>query len=181
MAIIIEGMDNSGKSILAQVMAEYMGLIVQESEGPPIDEDEINDRVDRYERMTDRLFVRHPVISNAIYGQVREEGDIISEGRRMLFYENKHTIIYCDAGTRGLGAHVQKAHDTEKHLEDITNNYNKLLYFPAGDLVEMQKYLPGCFFHSSMITFFTWASFPRLSPKAAYFCSAQTTLPTYNC
>lgn len=128
MAIIIEGMDNSGKSTLAQVMAEYMGLIVQESEGPPIDEDEINDRVDRYERMTDRLFVRHPIISNAIYGQVREEGDIISEGRRMLFYENKHTIIYCDAGTRGLGAHVQKAHDTEKHLEDITNNYNKLLY-----------------------------------------------------
>lgn len=128
MAIIIEGMDNSGKSTLAQVMAEYMGLIVQESEGPPIDEDEINDRVDRYERMTDRLFVRHPVISNAIYGQVREEGDITSEGRRMLFYENKHTIIYCDAGTRGLGAHVQKAHDTEKHLEDITNNYNKLLY-----------------------------------------------------
>lgn len=128
MAIIIEGMDNSGKSTLAQVMAEYMGLIVQESEGPPIDEDEINDRVDRYEKMTDRLFVRHPVISNAIYGQVREEGDIISEGRRMLFYENKHTIIYCDAGTRGLGAHVQKAHDTEKHLEDITNNYNKLLY-----------------------------------------------------
>lgn len=128
MAIIIEGMDNSGKSTLAQVMAEYMGLIVQESEGPPIDEDEINDRVDRYERMTDRLFVRHPVISNAIYGQVREEGDIITEGRRMIFYERKHTIIYCDAGTRGLGAHVEKAHDTEKHLEDITNNYNKLLY-----------------------------------------------------
>lgn len=128
MAIIIEGMDNSGKSTLGQALAEYMGLIVQESEGPPIDEDEINDRVDRYEKMTDRLFVRHPVISNAIYGQVREEGDIITEGRRMIFYEQKHTIIYCDAGTRGLGAHVEKAHDTEKHLEDITNNYNKLLY-----------------------------------------------------
>lgn len=128
MAIIVEGMDNSGKSTLGQALADYMDLIVQESEGPPIDADEINARVDRYEGMTDRLFVRHPVISNAIYGQVREEGDIISEGRRMLFYENKHTIIYCDAGTRGLGAHVQKAHDTEKHLEDITNNYNKLLY-----------------------------------------------------
>lgn len=128
MAIIVEGMDNSGKSTLAQALAEYMDLIVQESEGPPIDADEINARVDRYEGMTDRLFVRHPVISNAIYGQVREEGDIITEGRRMIFYEQKHTIIYCDAGTRGLGAHVEKAHDTEKHLEDITNNYNKLLY-----------------------------------------------------
>jgi len=128
MAIIVEGMDNSGKSTLGQALADYMDLIVQESEGPPIDADEINARVDRYEGMTDRLFVRHPVISNAIYGQVREEGDIITEGRRMIFYEQKHTIIYCDAGTRGLGAHVQKAHDTEKHLEDITNNYNKLLY-----------------------------------------------------
>lgn len=128
MAIIVEGMDNSGKSTLGQALADYMDLIVQESEGPPIDADEINARVDRYEGMTDRLFVRHPVISNAIYGQVREEGDIITEGRRMIFYEQKHTIIYCDAGTRGLGAHVEKAHDTEKHLEDITNNYNKLLY-----------------------------------------------------
>lgn len=128
MAIIVEGMDNSGKSTLGQALADYMDLIVQESEGPPVDADEINARVDRYEGMTDRLFVRHPVISNAIYGQVREEGDIITEGRRMIFYEQKHTIIYCDAGTRGLGAHVEKAHDTEKHLEDITNNYNKLLY-----------------------------------------------------
>lgn len=126
--IIIEGMDNSGKSTLAQNLASYMGLIVQESEGPPLSADEINARVDRYEEMADRLFVRHPVISNAIYGQVREEGDPITFGRRLSFYEQGHILIYCDAGTRGLGAHVEKAHDTEKHLEDITNNYNKLLY-----------------------------------------------------
>lgn len=128
MAIIIEGMDNSGKSTLAEAMAEYMGLIVQESEGPPLSDEEINARVDRYETLHDRLFVRHPVISNAIYGQVRPEGDPITSGRRILFYEKKHILIYCDAGTRGLGAHIEKAHDTEQHLKDIANNYNKLLY-----------------------------------------------------
>lgn len=128
MAIIIEGMDNSGKSTLGQAMAGYFNLLVQESEGPPLSDEEINQRVDRYEAMTDRIFVRHPVISNSIYGQVRDEGDPITEGRRILFYDQPHILIYCDAGQRGLGAHVEKAHDTERHLEDIANNYNKLLY-----------------------------------------------------
>jgi hypothetical protein len=126
--IIIEGMDNSGKSTLGEAMADYMGLIVQESEGPPRSPEEINERVDAYADMEGRLFVRHPVISNHIYGQVREEGDPITLGRQVAFYERKHILIYCDAGNRGLGAHIEKAHDTEKHLEDITNNYNKLLY-----------------------------------------------------
>lgn len=126
--IVIEGMDNSGKSTLGQAMAAYMDLIVQESEGPPLSADEINERVDKYEMMEKRLFVRHPVISNAIYGQVRAEGNPITPGRSMIFYEAKPILIYCDAGQRGLGAHVKKAHDTEKHLADIEAHYNKLLY-----------------------------------------------------
>lgn len=126
--IVIEGMDNSGKSTLAEHMAEYMELIIQESEGPPRSDEEINERVDRYEGMKDRLFVRHPCISNAIYGQVRPEGNPITPGRTMLFYEARPCLIYCDAGVRGLGAHVEKAHDTKKHLKDITDNYQKILY-----------------------------------------------------
>lgn len=158
MAIIIEGMDNSGKSTLAIRMANYFGLIVQESEGPPRSAEEINNRVDNYEVMEGRLFVRHPVISNAIYGAVREEGNPITPGRTALFYEAGHTLIYCDAGQRGLGAHVEKAHDTAKHLEDITNNYNKLLYlyrqwaaehahfvYRIGD--DMDQFIATVYFH----------------------------------
>jgi len=126
--IVIEGMDNSGKSTLGQAMADYLELVVQESEGPPQSAKEINERVDRYETMTGRLFVRHPCVSNALYGQVRNEGDPITYGRRVLFYDQKPLFIYCDAGQRGLGAHVKKAHDSEKHLVDLENNYNKLLY-----------------------------------------------------
>jgi hypothetical protein len=79
--IVIEGMDNSGKSTLAESMADYMELLVQESEGPPLSDEEINARVDRYEHMEGRLFVRHPVISNAIYGLFRPEGNPITAGQ----------------------------------------------------------------------------------------------------
>jgi hypothetical protein len=125
--IVIEGMDNSGKSTLGEALAEYMNWLVQESEGPPRSSEEINERVDRYAVMADRIFVRHPVPSNAIYGQVREEGDLVTPGRRIEFYEAKPLLVYCDAGERGLDAHIIKAHDTDKHLDDITRNYRKLL------------------------------------------------------
>jgi hypothetical protein len=125
--IVIEGMDNSGKSTLARVMGDYMGLIVQESEGPPRSEDEINARVDRYQDMHERLFVRHPVISNAIHGKFREEGNPITPGREMIFYEAKPILIYCDAGLRGLEGHVEKAHDSPEHLELVTSKYMELL------------------------------------------------------
>lgn len=127
MAIIIEGHDNAGKSTLAIRMAEYMDLIIQESEGPPKSNKEINARVDRYETMTDRLFVRHPVISNAIYGQFRKEGDPITEGRRMIFYDAKHIIIYCDPMERGYGDHALKDHDTKEHQALLVEYQENLL------------------------------------------------------
>lgn len=127
MSIIIEGMDNSGKSTLGEALASYANLIVQESEGPPKSDEEINARVDLYEVMTDRVFVRHPVVSNSIYGQVRPEGDPITPGRQILFYEANHTFIYCDAGTRGLDAHIRKAHDTDRHMGHVEEHYNRLL------------------------------------------------------
>lgn len=126
MSIIIEGHDNSGKSTLGQALASYMGLIVQESEGPPLSDDEINDRVDRYELMQDRLFIRHPVISNSIYGQFRPGGDPITPGRREIFYEKKHILIYCDA-QRGYEGHVVKDHDTEDHQKLLELHQSELL------------------------------------------------------
>lgn len=125
--IVIEGMDNSGKSTLAVKLAEYMEWAIQESEGPPRSDEEINQRVDRYAALDQFIFVRHPVSSNSIYGQVRVEGDPITLDRRLAFYDAKPVLVYCDAGSRGLGAHIIKEHDTPKHLADIETNYNKLL------------------------------------------------------
>jgi hypothetical protein len=125
--IVIEGMDNSGKSTLAEKMANSLELIVQESEGPPLSDEEINERVDRYERMEGRLFVRHPVISNAIYGKFRDEGNPITLARTRMFYEAKPILIYCDAGERGYEGHNLKPHDTERHQTLLTNNQLALL------------------------------------------------------
>lgn len=125
--IVIEGMDNSGKSTLAREMADYMELIVQESEGPPLSDEEINERVDKYADMEGRLFVRHPVVSNAIYGLFRPEGNPITPGRTMLFYEAKPILIYCDAGDRGYEGHELKAHDTERHQKLLSENQQNLL------------------------------------------------------
>jgi hypothetical protein len=125
--IVIEGMDNSGKSTLAQSMADYMELIVQESEGPPLSDKEINDRVDRYEKRESTLFVRHPVISNAIYGKFRPEGNPITPGRTMIFYDAKPILIYCDAGERGYEGHELKPHDTERHQQLLSQNQQALL------------------------------------------------------
>lgn len=125
--IVIEGMDNSGKSTLGEALAEYIDFIVQESEGPPLSDEEINERVDRYAAMEARLFVRHPVVSNAIYGKFRPEGNPITPGRTMLFYEAKPLLIYCDAGERGYEGHVVKPHDTERHQTLLNENQQALL------------------------------------------------------
>jgi len=125
--IVIEGMDNSGKSTLANAMGDYMSLIVQESEGPPLNDEEINERVDRYATLEGRLFVRHPCVSNAIYGAFRPEGNPITPGRTMLFYEAKPILIYCDAGERGFDGHVLKDHDTERHQQLLATKQAELL------------------------------------------------------
>lgn len=125
--IVIEGMDNSGKSTLGEYLAAYIGYVVQESEGPPLSDDEINARVDKYAEFSNRIFVRHPCVSNAIYGMFRPEGNPITPGRTMIFYEAKPLLIYCDAGERGFDGHVLKDHDTERHQALLKDNKAELL------------------------------------------------------
>lgn len=117
--IIIEGMDNSGKSTLALAIAKRLNMNVQESEGPPRSSQEINDRCRRYEGLQNTILVRHPVVSNAIYGQFRPEGDPILPDVRDTFYAGKHLIVYCDPLDRSLTDHIIKDHDTPEHLAMI--------------------------------------------------------------
>lgn len=157
--IVIEGMDNSGKSTLARALGDYMSLFVQESEGPPKSDEEINERVDRYEAMGDKyLFVRHPVISNAIYGAHREEGNPITPGRTMIFYDARPTLIYCDAGDRGLVGHVVKEGESPEHLAMLQAQQHDLLQeyrlwaaqkahfvYRIGD--DMDRFISTVYFH----------------------------------
>jgi hypothetical protein len=130
--IIIEGHDNSGKSTLAKALADYLGYTVQESEGPPRSADEINRRcveyLERAFRRDSVIWVRHPVISNAIYGSFREEGDPIRPEIRAEFYRIKNRVlIYCDPLARGLSDHVVKPHDTRAHLKLLELKHTLIL------------------------------------------------------
>ena len=132
--IIIEGHDNSGKSTLARVIKSHPDFSrygIQESEGPPVSPAEINERCERYMASVARgdklIWVRHPVISNAIYGSFRPEGDVIRSDVRAAFHAMKPLLIYCDPMERGLGDHVVKDHDTEEHLALLQANSERIL------------------------------------------------------
>lgn len=125
--LVIEGMDNSGKSTLARELADNIGLIVRESEGPPRSPEEMNERVDRYQTLEGHLFVRHPCVSEAIYGPRIRGSNCITPGRTMLFYEAKPLLVYCDAGTRGMAGHERLPHDTDEHMAGLELEYQAIL------------------------------------------------------
>ncbi|OXE37527.1 MAG: hypothetical protein CGW95_01025 [Phenylobacterium zucineum] len=129
MAIIVEGIDNSGKSTLARLIAKRLGLLLVESEGPPKYPGEMNARVERYFSMPGPLlFVRHPCVSQVIYGKLRGEEDSISADLVREFYNQQHLFIYCDPLGRGLEGHVVKdEHDSPAHLKAIEDKYSNLL------------------------------------------------------
>ena len=128
MAIIIEGIDNSGKSTLARLVSKRLGLLLVESEGPPKYSGEINHRVERYNALNNALFVRHPCVSQVIYGKLRNEQNSIDPDLVREFYDQRHLLIYCDPLARKLEGHVVKQdHDSPEFLRTIELKYDNLL------------------------------------------------------
>lgn len=130
MAIIIEGLDNSGKSTLAAFLAEHLDCIVIESEGPPRWPGEINERVVKYRQLPNNtIFVRHPCVSQVIYGKHRGAGeDVVDPDLISQFYRDGHLFIYCDPLNRGMAGHSEREGiDKPEHVSAIVAHYNCLL------------------------------------------------------
>jgi len=127
--IIVEGVDNSGKSTLVNYLASVLDCPVQGSEGPPQYEGEMNDRLARYSHLpANTIFDRHPIISQTIYGTMRSHHDAFQpEWLEWLYGEIKPTIIYCDPLERGLEGHRRNTVDTDEHLKQIETGYSLLL------------------------------------------------------
>lgn len=127
MAIIIEGMDATGKSTLATVVASHFNLHIQESEGPARSIEEITHRISRYRGMIDTLFVRHPCVSQNIYNVCRPDAAIIIDTGD--FYQQGHTFIYCAPSNN---IQLPKPHEDpqfisaiEAHRPELTQRYNE--------------------------------------------------------
>lgn len=127
--IIVEGMDNSGKSTLIRALRVVLDWPVQASEGPPKYRGEQNDRVLRYMSQPVRtIYDRHPCVSQPIYSAMRSHQDPIDLALIARFYSCDPLFIYCDAGNRGMKDHVFNPEvDTEQHMQEIDRNFGELL------------------------------------------------------
>jgi hypothetical protein len=127
--IVIEGVDNSGKSTLISALRVILPWRVQVSEGPPKYPGEQNERVKRYMTFPNRMiYDRHPCVSQPIYSQVRSHADPIDPALIKQFYTADPLFIYCDGGDRGMKGHVFNPEvDTDEHISEIKENYYHLL------------------------------------------------------
>jgi deoxyadenosine/deoxycytidine kinase len=127
MSIVIEGIDASGKSTLAAIIARRLALTIVESEGPPRYVGEMNHRVERYGSIPRALFVRHPCVSQPIYGKMRSDADRIDDTFLKEFYDQKHLFIYCDPLNKKLEGHVLKSTDRPEHVDVVDKNFDRIL------------------------------------------------------
>lgn len=136
MAIVIEGLDATGKSTLAQRIHILTGWPIQRSEGPEKFPGEIISRGERYLTLPDNtIFDRHPLISQFIYGTLSHK----TLPPPYLLQELKRRQPYIiEASEDNLGIHDIKEHDTPEHLQliqrrtDLLNLYQQFfnLHFP---------------------------------------------------
>jgi hypothetical protein len=126
--IVLEGIDASGKSTLGELIAAACGLTVQESEGPPKGPGEINERIVRYSGMKNTIFIRHPCVSQPIYGKIRREIDDLDTRLIGEFYRKRPFFIYCDPGDRdALLKHKIKPGEDPSHIAALNHRYGELL------------------------------------------------------
>lgn len=126
MNIIIEGCDGAGKSTLAQRLASEMRMNYQGSEGPGKSDDELNSRIQRYAKMTNTIFDRHPCVSQVIYNKFRE-GAMITLANYQHFQKQleRSLVIYCTDAD--FDAQTFKPHDTPEHIELMRSNFEALM------------------------------------------------------
>ena len=131
MIIVLEGIDNSGKSTLAKYLSAKFGWSVQGSEGPPKYEGEMNDRLARYVSLDNIIFDRHPVVSQEIYKTIRTGHDAAGMDPLYvrLFYASMPLFVYCDPLDRGMSEHrFSVGVDTEEHLRQVSEGYTIMLH-----------------------------------------------------
>jgi predicted HAD superfamily Cof-like phosphohydrolase len=107
MIIVIEGVDNSGKSTLAKTLSAVLDIPWMHSGGREKYLGEINLRVHQYLTMqpTDIIYDRHPAVSQAIYGKINPNTPV-DINLVEQFYADAPFFIYC--APRGLDTHQQQ-------------------------------------------------------------------------
>jgi len=122
--IIIEGMDNTGKSRLAQHLAEQFRLPLAKTYRMPKSRDDI---------MTwhhwanacphPMLLDRHPAISDLVYGPIVRNTPSLSSLKLALSCRVDHYLIYCRPSTES----VIRTYEEREQLPGSRENLHKLM------------------------------------------------------
>lgn len=125
MNIVLEGPDGGGKSTLADELSDYLGYVVQRGSGPPKAPNEINLRIENYLTFDERIFDRHPAVSQVIYDSIRGGGNLPDATLLRRFYTQDNLFIYCRS--TNADRHVVKPGEDPKHIEVLTAKYRELV------------------------------------------------------
>lgn len=124
MNIVVEGSDNSGKTTLVDILAQYLNWPVVHSDGPAPTADLFNSRARQYLGMHHVIFDRHCLVSERIYGAARDRS-MADPSLERMFYNASKIVILC-RGDGTLGQHRVKEHDTEEHLEMVKRKHQSI-------------------------------------------------------
>lgn len=131
MKIVVEGADNAGKSTLVDYLAKELKMNVYRGEGPARSEQEINDRVLKYETFADGIYDRHPCVSHPIYSSFAKNSYTLNPELISIFYGSRPLFIYCIARDT-LEGHNERDVDSvenggERHSDMIAKNHSQIV------------------------------------------------------
>lgn len=125
MNIMLEGIDNSGKSTLASMLSQAIYMPILKGTRMPTFELTL-EKIRSYLGIENVIMDRHPIISEMIYGRLRDHPPISSH---LLTGFNLQTkiVVYCRCVGKGMEGHLPSPSDTPDHLEAVQKRYDELL------------------------------------------------------
>lgn len=133
--IIIEGVDNSGKTTLAKKLSSYFDAPLVHSPGPKPTPEAMVYWAERTFSIPGKMFYdRHPCISEVVYGlTLRHKNAFDTEsGKRVtkLFYEAKPLIIYCHPPIEIIKRNMGKQMGgVKENLDELLAAYDKFMSY----------------------------------------------------
>jgi len=127
--IVVEGVDASGKSTLCRHLHEVTGWPIALREGKPPTFEKTLEKIQRFQGYEGKIIDRHPLVSQAIYGQtVRQDPNLPMELVTAI-HEQGNLWIYCRCidWNNPLGNHVVKLGEDAEHLDALKLQFPEIL------------------------------------------------------
>lgn len=125
--IVLEGPDAAGKSTLAKALHVATGWPIHPKEGKPDTFEATVKKCERYLKLDGYIIDRHPMVSQAIYGQVIRNDPLLPPALIKEFHSQFNLIIYCRCIEKGMSVHVVRDGEHAAHVDRVRDRYSQLV------------------------------------------------------